>query len=98
MDDYLFVSSERQIMCTKKLNFSIMKSFAILLVKGLLNATISGYHLVKLQEPFKITDPCKACFIQPQATLNQWQLELNWTSLAAKIYATEFKLLASSET
>ena len=32
---------------------------------------ISGYHLVKLQEQFKITDPCKACFIQPQVTLNQ---------------------------
>ena len=59
---------------------------------------ITSYHLVKLQEPFKITDPCKARFIPPQATLNQWQVELNRTSVAVETYAIEFKFLASSET
>ena len=59
---------------------------------------ITGYHLVKLQEPFKITDPCKARFIPPQATLNQWQVELNRTSVAVETYAIEFEFLASSET
>ena len=53
---------------------------------------------MKLQEPFKITDPYKARFIPPQATLNQWQVELNWTSVAVETYATEFKFLASSDT
>ena len=50
---------------------------------------ITSYHLVKLQEPFKITDPCKARFIPPQATLNQWQVELNRTSVAVKTYAID---------
>ena len=59
---------------------------------------ITSYHLVKLQEPFKITDPCKARFIPPQATLNQWQVELNRTSVAVETYAIEFKFLASSGT
>ena len=53
---------------------------------------------MKLQEPFKITDPCKARFVPPQATLNQWQVELNRTSVAVKTYAIEFKFLASSGT
>ena len=53
---------------------------------------------MKLQEPFKITDPCKARFIPPQATLNQWQVELNRTSVAVETYAIEFKFLASSGT
>ena len=59
---------------------------------------IAGYHLVKLQESFKITDPCKSHFISPQETLNQWQVELNRTSVAVETYAIEFKFLASSET
>ena len=59
---------------------------------------ITGYHLVKLQESFKITDRCKARFMPPQATLNQWQVKLNRTSVALEAYAIEFKFLASSET
>ena len=59
---------------------------------------IAGYHLVKLQESFKITDPCKSHFISPQEILNQWQVELNRTSVAVETYAIEFKFLASSET
>ena len=53
---------------------------------------------MKLQELFKITDPCRARFILPQATLNQWQVELNRTSAAVETYAVEFKFLASSGT
>ena len=51
---------------------------------------ITRYHLVKLQKPFKITDPCKACFIPHQATLNRWQVKLNRTSVAIETYATKF--------
>ena len=53
---------------------------------------ITGYHLVKLQEPFEITDPCKARFIPSQATLNQWQVELNRTSVAVEAYANFWPL------
>ena len=54
---------------------------------------------MKLQEPFKITDPCKARFIPSQATLNQWQVELNRTSVVVvEAYAIEYKFLVSSET
>ena len=51
---------------------------------------INRYHLVKLEEPFRITDPCKACFIPPQATLILWQVKLNRTSVAIETYAIEF--------
>ena len=30
---------------------------------------------------------CKARFTPPQATLNQWQVELNRTSIAVELYA-----------
>ena len=53
---------------------------------------------MKLQELFKITDPCRARFIPPQASLNQWQVELNRTSVAVETYAVELKFLASSGT
>ena len=53
----------------------------------MLHTTDKNNYQLSLSEPFKITDPCKARFIPPQATLNQWQVELNQTSVAVETYA-----------